>query len=208
MIRPITKEALELIEHFEGFYPKPYLDPVGIPTIGIGTIAYEVGIDEKTVRSKLTSLEKKNGKYVDPRLKDCANEKEALAEIAKVRIDDFEITHERAYQLLMFELTEKADTIHTFLKKSAVLLSDQQYSALVSFAYNCGCGPIIDSGRSLHEAIKSDNPIKIADAFLIYNKGTKKFGPFKRVVELPGLTRRRKAERYLFLNGVNNFFEA
>lgn len=168
MIRPITKEALELIEHFEGFYPKPYLDPVSVPTIGIGTVAYEDG--------------------------------------RKVKLTDPPVTHERAYELLMFELNEKADTIHKFLQKSAVLLNDQQYSVLVSFAYNCGCSPIIDSGRSLYEAIKSDNPIKIADALLLYNKGTKKFGPFKKVVELPGLTRRRKAERYLFLNGVNKFY--
>jgi len=183
MIRPITKEALELLEEFEGAKnPKagyrnvngvvsyvPYLDPVGIPTIGIGTIAYEDG--------------------------------------RRVKLSDSPITKERAYQLLNFELTEKADTVHKFLQRSAVLLSDQQYSALVSFAYNCGCGPIIDSGRSLHEAVKSDNIFKIADALLLYNKGTKKFGPFKRVVELPGLTRRRKAERFLFLNGVNNFYE-
>lgn len=168
MKRPITKEALDLIKHFEGFYSRPYLCPANVPTIGIGSTAYE------------------NGK--------------------RVKLSDAPITEERAKELLMFELTEKADTIHNFLTKSAVLLNDQQYSALVSFAYNCGCGPIIDSGRSLNEAIKSDSIIKMADAFLLYNKATKKIGPFKRVVELPGLTRRRKAERYLFLNGVNKFY--
>lgn len=168
MNRPITKEALDLIKHFEGFYPKPYKDPVGIPTIGIGSIAYEDG--------------------------------------RKVKLTDPPITEERAKELLMFELTEKANTVDAFLKRSAVLLNDQQYSALVSFAYNCGCGPIIDSGRSINEAIKSDNIIKMADAFLLYDKATKKIGPFKRTVTLPGLTRRRKAERYLFLNGVNNFY--
>lgn len=169
MIRPITQEALGLIEHFEGFFPRPYKDPVGIPTIGIGTIAYENG--------------------------------------QKVQLTDSPITIERARELLFFELTEKADIIHKFLLKSSVLLSDQQYSALVSFAYNCGCGPIVDSGRTLHEAIKSDNPLKIADALLVYNKATKQIGPFKKTVELPGLTRRRMAERFLFLNGKNNFME-
>ena len=39
----LNKEGLELIEHFEGFYPKPYICPAGVPTIGIGTIAYENG---------------------------------------------------------------------------------------------------------------------------------------------------------------------
>jgi lysozyme len=40
MKRKLTLESLELIRHFEGFYAKPYIDPVGIPTIGVGTIAY------------------------------------------------------------------------------------------------------------------------------------------------------------------------
>lgn len=168
MKRPITKEALELIEHFEGFYERPYLDPVGIPTIGIGTVAYENG--------------------------------------QKVKLTDPPITKDRAYNLLMWELEEKADTVHNFLLKSAIILNIQQYSALVSFAYNCGCGPIIDSGRSLNEAIKSDNIIKMADAFLLYDKATTGRGIFRRTITLKGLTRRRKAERYLFLNGVNNFY--
>jgi lysozyme len=30
--------GLALIKHFEGFSPVPYLDPIGIPTIGFGSI--------------------------------------------------------------------------------------------------------------------------------------------------------------------------
>jgi len=40
-VRNINHAGLELIKHFEGLYLKPYIDPVGIPTIGIGSIAYE-----------------------------------------------------------------------------------------------------------------------------------------------------------------------
>lgn len=120
MKRQITKESLELIRHFEGFYPKPYLDSAYIPTIGIGTIAYP------------------NGK--------------------KVTLQDALITEAQAYDYLMFELNEKADAVHDFLIKSSILLNDQQYSALVSFAYNCGRGAIIDSGRSLHEDM--DHPLR------------------------------------------------
>lgn len=168
MIRKITKEALELIKHFEGFYPKPYRDPVGIPTIGIGTIAYP------------------NGK--------------------KVTLEDAPITEEKANEYLMFELTEKADMVYRFLESSKILVNDQQYSALVSFAYNCGCGPIIDSGRSLYQALKTNSPNNVGNAFLLYNKGTVKKWGIKRTVELPGLTRRRQAERYLYLNGSNKFY--
>lgn len=168
MIRPITQESIDLIQHFEGFYSKPYLCPANVPTIGIGTTAYPDG--------------------------------------RKVKLSDPAITEAMAEEYLMHELNEKADTVHLFLQKNSILLSEQQYSALVSFAYNCGCGPIIDKGRSLHEAILSDSIVKISNALLLYNKATKKIGPFKRVVELPGLTRRRKAEQYLFLTGQNKFY--
>lgn len=39
----ITKEGLELIKYFEGFCAKPYLDAVGVPTIGYGNTYYEDG---------------------------------------------------------------------------------------------------------------------------------------------------------------------
>jgi lysozyme len=168
--RPISKEALELIRHFEGFYPKPYLCPAGVATIGIGTVAYE------------------NGK--------------------KVSLKDSPITIERAEELLAFELSEKADTIARFLLRNSIILSEQQYSSLVSFAYNCGCGAIIDSGRTLGSAIRKKNLKSIAEAFLVYNKATVKKMGIKFRIPLAGLTRRREAERYLFLNGSNNFFEA
>ncbi len=168
MKREITKEALSLIAHFEGFYAHGYLDVAGIPTNGIGTIMYPNG--------------------------------------QKVKIGDPPITDEKAYEYLMFELNEKADVVHNFLKKSNVLLNDQQYSALVSFAYNCGCGPIIDSGRSLCQALKSGNLKNIADAFLLYDKAHVKKWGITRVVSVAGLTRRRKSERHLFINGENNYF--
>lgn len=39
----INDEGLQLIKDSEGFYSKPYLDPVKIPTIGYGTIQYPDG---------------------------------------------------------------------------------------------------------------------------------------------------------------------
>jgi lysozyme len=35
--------AVNIIKKFEGFYPNAYLDPVGIPTIGYGTIRWMDG---------------------------------------------------------------------------------------------------------------------------------------------------------------------
>lgn len=43
MTRLPTAEGLALIERWEGFRGAPYLDAVGIPTIGYGTIRYPGG---------------------------------------------------------------------------------------------------------------------------------------------------------------------
>lgn len=161
-MRNINEAGLQLIKHFEGLYLKPYADPVGIPTIGLGTIAYENG--------------------------------------QKVKLSDPPITEKRALELLDFELNEKELIIDTFLKKRKLLISENQFSAIVSICYNCGTGILTDSGRSFHQAILSGNPDKIKAAFLMYNKGTKKVLGISRKVELPGLTRRRKAEIVLYFS--------
>ena len=66
-------------------------------------------------------------------------------------------------------------------------LNQNQQDALVSFAYNCGVGNLrkLCEGRTLSQ---------IADKMLAYNKGGGRV--------LAGLTRRRNAERALFLTGV------
>ena len=62
-------------------------------------------------------------------------------------------------------------------------LSQNQFDALVSFAYNCGAG-------NLQQLVKNRNALQVADAMLRYNKAGGKV--------LTGLTRRRKAEYDLF----------
>lgn len=42
-ITSASNKAIDLIKSFEGLYLKPYLDPIGIPTIGYGTIRYPNG---------------------------------------------------------------------------------------------------------------------------------------------------------------------
>ena len=69
--------------------------------------------------------------------------------------------------------------------------TQNEFDALVSFTYNCGAG-------SLNQLIKNGNRTKsqIADALLLYNKAGGHV--------LPGLTRRRTAERELFLSKSEN----
>lgn len=66
-------------------------------------------------------------------------------------------------------------------------LNQNQFDALVSFTYNCG-------GRNLLQLVKNRSLDQIADALLLYNKAGGKV--------LDGLTRRRKAERELFMTGM------
>ena len=65
--------------------------------------------------------------------------------------------------------------------------NENQHAALVSFVYNCGLG-------SLQSLCRNRNNKQIAEALLLYNKAGGKV--------LAGLTKRRKAERELFLKPV------
>ena len=65
-------------------------------------------------------------------------------------------------------------------------LNENQFSALVSFCYNCGVG-------NLKTLVKNRTAEQIADAMILYNKSKGEV--------LTGLVRRREAERKLFLSG-------
>lgn len=70
--------------------------------------------------------------------------------------------------------------------------NENEFSALVSFTFNCGSG-------SLKKLLKSGSrtKVEIAKCILLYNKGV-------NGKTLPGLTRRRRAERELFLKTAPN----
>ena len=72
-------------------------------------------------------------------------------------------------------------------------LNENQFSALVSFCFNCGVG-------NLKTLIKNRNASQIAEAILLYNKAKDK--KTNQYVVLNGLVRRREAERQLFLKPV------
>lgn len=65
-----------------------------------------------------------------------------------------------------------------------------QFDALVSFAFNCGLGALQRS--SIRSAFNRGEIELAADGFMKYTKGGGK--------ELPGLVRRRAAERKLFIS--------
>jgi len=100
---------------------------------------------------------------------------------------------EQAEKWLRYELAEKEVTITKYLKKHGIMLNSNQFSALVSFCYNLGTGPLTQSNRSLSKAVRSgSNPGKVVRAMKLYNKAAGK--------KLRGLVRRREAEAELFLS--------
>lgn len=116
----------------------------------------------------------------------------------KVTLNDPPITEKQAYEYLDHELESKSMVIDGFCKENNIVLNDNQFSALLSFAYNLGCGPIIDKDRSMSQALISGSKKKIADAFMMYNKA--KAGLFGRMIEVKGLTIRRKMEADLYFS--------
>lgn len=53
----ISEKGLAVIEHYEGFRDKPYLDVAGVPTIGFGTTRYPDGRKVTMSDSPVTEAE-------------------------------------------------------------------------------------------------------------------------------------------------------
>lgn len=94
------------------------------------------------------------------------------------------ITKEQAENMLKSDMKKYEKYVTDNVK---IPLNENQFSALVSFCYNCGVG-------NLRTLVKGRTAAQIAEAMLLYNKASGKV--------LNGLVRRRKAERELFLKGA------
>jgi lysozyme len=103
------------------------------------------------------------------------------------------LTKAQAQQLLRRDLNRVyAPPVRKAAKAIGLKLTQNEFDALVSAVYNLGPG-ILDRGRTLGDALRSKDRHRIADAFLVYDKAGTPPRP------LAGLTRRRKAEKALFL---------
>ncbi|MBX3637244.1 MAG: lysozyme [Rubrivivax sp.] len=100
------------------------------------------------------------------------------------------ITRAQAEALLRADLIDFAAGV---LRLVRVTLDDRQFGALVSFAFNVGLGNLGQS--TLLRRLNAGDVIGAAEQFLVWNKGRVR----GVLTELPGLTRRRRAERALFL---------
>jgi lysozyme len=153
----VGAKAEELIKRFEADdinkYLRAYIDPVGIPTIGYGSI---YNYDAKR----------------------------------KVRLGD-SITQEKAVEWLRKETKSIVPKIKALVK---VPINQNQLDSLTSFVYNVGIGAFQSS--TLLRLLNSGAPKEeVAAQFDRWNKGTVN----GQKVVLPGLVRRRKEEKALFL---------
>lgn len=98
------------------------------------------------------------------------------------------ITKTQALDFLMKDLSERSGVIEDLIK---VPVEDNEFCALLSFVYNVGNGAFAKS--TLLRKLNSKRPRReVADEFLRWVRAGGKV--------LPGLVRRRKAERELFLS--------
>ena len=143
-----SEKGINLIKHFEGCHLKPYQDPIGLWTIGYGSL---IG-DGKTLP-----------------------------------IEWFrEITQEEADELLKKDLIRFERGV---ARLCPTRLTQSRFDELVSFAFNLGLGNLqISTLKTKHNRGDISGA---ANEFLRWNKaGGKVFR---------GLTRRREAERALYL---------
>lgn len=107
----------------------------------------------------------------------------------KVSLKDDLITVKRAEDLLRNHLVTFENQVASLL---IVPVSENHFGALVSFAYNVGVGAL---GKStLLRLVNEGKVTEAADEFLKWTKAGGK--------ELPGLVKRRKAEKALFELGT------
>ena len=144
----VSKHGREFITAHEGEILRVYLDPVGLPTMGVGHLL----TDEEKAKYPVGAV----------------------------------ITRGVSQEFLERDLRRFENAVNTLVK---VPLNQNQFDALVSFAFNVGEANFKRSSVLRH--LNAGLYAKAADAFLAWNKSKGKV--------LPGLTRRRKEERELFL---------
>jgi lysozyme len=103
------------------------------------------------------------------------------------------ITEEKATEWMKKEISSLQNKIKPFVK---VPLNSNEEAAVISLSYNIGPGAFRDS--TLLKLLNSGAPrTQVADQFLRWDKITDPVT--KKKVSLPGLQRRRQAEKALFL---------
>lgn len=167
----LSKVGAELMHRYEGYRNRPYLCPAHIWTIGYGHVLYQDQIRLPMVRVE--------GKDVPMIRKEYPLRQEDNRVWSKQEIEE------------LFEEDVKSFERGVLRLVPGCAGYQGRFDALVSFAFNVGAGNL---QRSTIRMRANRNEWQAAgDAFLLWNKAGGKV--------LPGLDRRRKDERALFLSG-------
>jgi GH24 family phage-related lysozyme (muramidase) len=167
----LSPAGTKFVSDFEGYFSDPYNDPVGYATVGFGHL----------LGYRPVNAADRNGIWVPGQRK------------------PGRLTVEEARELLARDISrDYAPTVRRlFIDGPLAGQFDQAlFDALVSFAYNLGVGSVRPGTvgfETIGRAIERGDRKAIADAMLLYDKAGG--------IALPGLTRRRKAERRLILTG-------
>lgn len=103
------------------------------------------------------------------------------------------LTEGQASALLRRDLDEGyAPPVDRLNRALRLNMTQAEFDAVVCAVYNLGPG-ILEKGRTMGDALRTKNRERIANAFLVYVKDA-------NGQTLPGLVRRRKMERTLFLS--------
>lgn len=114
----------------------------------------------------------------------------------KIVVGKTTITKEKAESLLQADLEKAAKRVDILVP---VGITQDQFDALVSFVYNLGVGAFVKS--TLLKRVREHKMDEAAHEILRWNKA--RVGG--ELIELPGLTRRRKVESHLFSTGELKF---
>ena len=106
----------------------------------------------------------------------------------KVTLQDKPITKQQAEEILKFSLSTYEKAVDSFCRDD---ISQSQFDALVSFAYNLGTGALQKS-TLIKKVNANPKDVTIADEFIKWNKANGRV--------LVGLTKRRQAEANLYFS--------
>ena len=169
----LSEAGADLMHRYEGLRNRPYLCPAHIWTIGYGHVLYQ-----EQIRLPVVRTEAKPAAMIrkEMPLKDEDNRVWTKQEINELFAQDV-ATFERGVLRLVPGCVGRQGS----------------FDALVSISFNFGLGNLQRSTIRM-KANRGDWE-GAADAFLMWTKGGGRV--------LPGLVRRRKDERALFLSGVS-----
>jgi lysozyme len=160
--------VLKMLKHHEGVRQRPYLCPAHIWTVGVGRVLYQEQIKLPVAR------------------------KEGYAGLIRkeypLRSEDNRVWSMEEVDALLAE--DLARFTRGVLRLTNGRVTDGQFGALTSFAFNAGLGNLQRSTILMRH--RREDFEGAADAFMMWTKGGGRV--------LPGLVKRRQDERTLYLS--------